>query len=308
MNLLDLDAFVRVARTGSLTAAAKALGVPKSTVGRRVARLEDALGVALLKRTGRKVALTDTGARLYTRAEGSLRELDDVERELRDGSAGDPGGTLRLTAPADLGAAAWFASLLASFKERYPGVRLDVDLTNRVVDLVGESFDLALRPAAIGASSALVARRLLPLPGREARYALALFASPAYLARRGAPATPDALAAHDCIVHPVTARGGAWTLFDPHGETAAVRVDVAIAVNDFHVAGELARAGAGVALLSAPSAAAHVHRGELVRVLPEWSGAPGALHLVWPATRHLAARVRAFVDHAAEHVPRAVEW
>lgn len=300
MNLVDLDAFVRVAREGSLTAAAKDLGVPKSTVSRRVARLEDALGVALLKRTGRAVALTPTGQRLYERTSGSLREIDDVARELRDG-LGAPAGILRLTAPPDIGAAGWFAELLTSFRARYPDVRIELDLTNRVVDLIAESYDVAIRARGATGSDALVAKRLVPGPD-EPPVRVGLYASAAYLAARGTPTRLSDLADHDLIAHPAATRGGAWTLFGPDGAREVLPVAPAVLVNDFAMVAELAHTGAGVALLPGPSALPWVRTGGLVPVLPDWGTETGGLHLVWPSTRHLAARVRAFVDHAVEHV------
>lgn len=181
MNLVDLDTFVRVAETGSMTAAAGQLGVPKSTVSRRVGRLEDALGLELLVRGARKVALTDHGRALADRSRDALRDIADVERSLTE-TATEPSGTLRVTAPIDIGRSRAGTDLFASFRARYPSVSLHVELTNRVVDLHEEGFDAALRPRALlSDSESLLGRRILRAPGGG------LYATSRYLAAHGTP-------------------------------------------------------------------------------------------------------------------------
>jgi len=299
MSLVELDTFAHVAATGSFTAAAKALGIPKSTVSRRVSRLEDALGVPLLTRTGRSVAVTETGQRLFERTHGPLREIHDVERELRDG-ADDPGGTLRVTAPSDIGSAPWCARLFASYRARHPRVRLEIELTNRVVDLIGESFDVALRPSGVGGSEALITRKLLPMAALDGGgLPVGLYASHEYVARRGAPSALEALPDHDCIVHPALTRGGTWTFEDGEGQRREVRPTPTVVANGFNLVLQLVLAGAGISVLPRMLLGSARAEGRVVAVLPAWGMHQGGLFAVWPASRHLAPRVRAFVDHAA---------
>ena len=265
-----------------------------------VSVLEDELGVALLTRTGRAISLTPTGERLFARTSGPLREVRDVERELLDG-AGEPAGLLRVTAPPDIGAAPWCARMFTSYRARYPAVSLHVELTNRVIDLLAESFDLALRPQGIAGSPALVARRLLPLADAEPAFALSLYASPAF-ARGGLPSTLSEVEGFDCVVHTATTRAGTWSLSHVDGAEARVRPKATIVANDFSFVVQAVLAGAGLALLPQLTATPLLRAEALVEVLPEWGIETGGLYLVWPASRHLSGRVRAFVDNAVTYV------
>jgi len=298
MNLVDLDTFAHVVAAGSLTAAAKELGVPKSTVSRRVSKLEDALGVPLLRRTGRSVTVTETGRRLHARTNGPLREIHDVERELRDG-ADDPGGTLRVTAPSDIGSSPWCARLFATYRALCPRVRVEVELTNRVVDLIGESFDVALRPSGVGGSEALVSKRLVSgaSPAPDA-LPVGLYASRAYLRRRGTPTELPHLEDHDCVVHPAFARGGVWRLERLDGSRAEVRPPPSVVANSFSLVVQLVLDDAGIAALPRMLVARMERDGLVAPLLSGWGMRQGGLYAVWPASRHLAPRVRAFVDHA----------
>ncbi len=275
-----LPVFVEVVRQGSFTAAAAQLGLPKSTVSRRVSRLERELGAELLSRTTRTLHLTEAGADLYERAAPALDRLEDATRALSDRQR-TPRGTLRLTAPVDIGHEL-VASVVASFVARYPAVHVDVVLTNRIVDLVRESFDVALRAGRVSDSAALVARRV-------GQTELGLFASADYLAR-GTPERPEDLAAHDCVLF--RAQGGAarWKLVGPEGEIA-VDVRGPINADDFTFVRASVRAGAGIAFIPIIGAP------DLVRVLPAYSRAAEPVSIVYRRTPHLSATVRAFRDH-----------
>jgi len=279
-----------VAEHGTLTAAARELGVPKSTVSRRVSRLEDALGVPLLVRSARSIALTDDGRRLSARSSPALRELTDIERELTE-ARGEPAGRLRVTAPPDLARASFLTRLLAEYRSRWPGVVVEVTLTNRVVDLVEEGFDLAIRPNAgsLRDAGSIMGRRL-------ATAAAGVWASADYVARNGQPMTPEELVDHDCILHPAF-RGNHFLLTED-GETEGRRYPVreAMMVDDFGVVADLITQGVGLGMV--PSLDRVDRLAELVRVLPRWSFPTTSLWLIWPASRHLSPRVRAFVDHA----------
>lgn len=297
MNLVDLDTFIRVAEAGSYTQAAAELGVPKSTVSRRVSRLEDALGLELLQRSPRAVSLTEHGKQLHARCGPALQEISDVERALADAS-GDPAGTLRITAPHDFGATRFFTTLLLEFRRRWPCVDLDIYLTERVVDLVEEGVDVAFRlhVAPLPDSSSLIARRVGTMSA-------GLWASPAYLDAHGKPRTPRSLVKHDCITHAAAAVRSQWGLRKRGTrDLQQFAIAPAIVCNDFSLILRALVDGAGIGFAPAFLAGPHARRGELVRVLPSWESTEGTMSLVWPATRHMAPRVRALIDFVGERV------
>jgi DNA-binding transcriptional LysR family regulator len=295
VNLIDLETFVRVVERGSFTAAAEALGVPKSTVSRRVQRLERALGAELLTRKARSFVVAPPGEQLFARCAPALTEIASARRSLTD-QDGAPDGLLRLTATTDLGSTQTFAEMLAGFRRTWPGVRLDVYLTQRRVDLVEEGFDIAIRAHGfpLPDSSSLMTRRLVTTHG-------GLFASQAYL--DGAPRirSPRDLAKHPCLCPRVGALGEHWPLHKGDDEPTPFEPNDVFRSNDFSVILRMAIAGAGVAILPRSFAQPHVEEGALVRVLPRWQTSTGAFSLLWPASRFPAPRVRAFIDYAAQH-------
>jgi DNA-binding transcriptional LysR family regulator len=288
VHLHDIAVFTKVADAGSFTAAARALDMPKSTVSRRVANLEEALGVRLLHRTTRKVRLTDDGRAYAERCRRAIADLDEAERLLTARRA-EPRGTLRVTAPVDFGEQ-YLGPIVAEYLRRHEDVRVEVELTPRVVDLVEEGFDVAIRLGALP-PSALIARRLR---GGGAH----LYASPRYLARRGAPRTVDDLARHDCIAF---RRGGrtSWTLQGPSGERTIER-PARLVVNHLPLAREAAVAGLGIAVLPGYLGEDAVRAGRLRRVLSRWATADTPVHAVYPSARQLSAKVRAFLDLLVE--------
>jgi DNA-binding transcriptional LysR family regulator len=286
IDLNELALFLRVADTGSFTRAARDLGVPTSTVSRAVARLEEKLDVRLLHRTTRRVALTAEGTTLVDSTALPLATIRDAAAELSD-RRNEPHGVLRITAPSDL-AEPIVADAVARYVARYPDVRVEVELTSRVVDLVREGFDIALRAGKLEDSS-LTARKVGDLD-------LELFASPAYIARRGQPKSPAELPAHDLVLFRPRDGKTVWTLDGPDGETH-VEARGRIAGGDFNFILAAIRSGGGIGLLPAVVAVYHSHGGGIVRVLPKYaSRAGGALHLVYPSTRHIPAKVTAFRD------------
>jgi DNA-binding transcriptional LysR family regulator len=252
-----------------------------------VARLEDELGVALLRRSARSFTLTGDGQLVLLRAAGALRELGDLEQSLAD-LRGEPRGRLVVTAPHDLGRQEVMAELLATYRARCPGVTVEVRLAERMVDLVREGVDVGLRAhtGEIPGEAGLMARALALPP-------VGLFASPDYVARCGVPLHPDELSEHDWVAH--VAHRDALELHSASGATCAVPLtEVAVRVNDFGLVRRLVCAGAGIGVLpTAPT-------DELVRLLPEWSARAAQLSLVWQASRHQSPRVRAFIDLAVE--------
>ena len=290
MEQLDLDAvvaFTRVVQRGSFSAAANALGLPKSTVSRRVAALERRLGARLLQRTTRRLHLTDVGADYFARCEGAVRELEEADRAVA-GMHGTPRGVLRLTAPIDLGAT-FLGKIVADFCALYPEVSVSSVVTNRFVDLVGEGFDLALRAGRITDSS-FIGRKIMEDIGR-------LYASPGYLEARGRPSVPEDLVRHDCVVFGARSTT-AWRLESPK-RTVEISVTGRIVADDFSLIRAAAIAGAGIAWMPALIADLEVALGRLERVLAEYSTLGGQLYAVYPSARHVPAKVRAFIDFLA---------
>ncbi len=288
MNLDLLAVFDAVARTGSFTAAAGELRAPKSSVSRAVARLEADLGVQLLFRTTRKVSLTAAGVDLHERVAPLLRQLAAAVGSLPEREA-EPSGELRVTAPTDLGVL-FLADVVARYTARYPSVTVSLHLTGRVVDLVGEGFDVALRVASRLADSTLVVRRVAPV-------VVQLYASPVYLARRGTPRTEADLAGHDWV----SFRPGPQRLrIAAPREAVGVEPRARIVADDLLFVRDVVRAGAGIAQLPSFVAQPDVLAGSLVRVLPRYERNAGHLHVVTPAARQVPRKVAAFRELVGE--------
>jgi DNA-binding transcriptional LysR family regulator len=288
MDLNLLTAFEAVARTSSFSGAARELGMPKSSVSRAVARLEAELGVQLLFRTTRQVSLSAAGTTVYDRIAPLLRSVKAALGELPEREE-EPSGTLRVTAPVDLGVL-FLAEVVRRYTARYPSVSVDLHLTGRVVDLVAEGFDVALRVASKLADSTLVVRRAAPV-------VLQLFASPLYLARRGTPRSEAELAEHEWVVF----RSGPQRLRVPGPRQApAVHPGGRIVCDDLLFVRDAVRAGAGIALLPTFIAGPDVVAGTLVRIMPRFERLAGYLHIVTPAAKHVPRKVSAFRDLVLE--------
>jgi DNA-binding transcriptional LysR family regulator len=287
-RLDDLQLFCAVARERSFTRVSEALGIPLATVSRRVANLERQLDSQLLRRSTRRVEPTDAGALLLERAEAPLRGLAEALECLAEDS-GTPRGRLRVTMPADL-ARYWLATPLASFASRHPEIRLELDLSSRVVDLAAEGFDLAIR-AGRPEDPGLIARRLANMP-------TALFASPSYLAGLPPLRHPRDLESVNALVITGRSSDRAWTL--THGrERVTVTPHGNVEVNDMTALIGLAAAGAGVALLPEPKVGEQAAEGALARVLPGWRGPEAPIYAVY-LSRRLPLRLRLFLDHLRE--------
>jgi DNA-binding transcriptional LysR family regulator len=285
LNLLTL--FEAVARTSSFSAAAKELGIPKSSASRGVARLEDELDLQLLFRTTRHVSLSAAGTALYDRITPLLRSVKAALGELPEREE-TPSGTLRITAPVDLGVL-FLADVVTRYTARHPAVSVDVHLTGRVVDLVAEGFDVALRVATRLEDSSLVVRR-------AATVLFHLFASPLYLARRGTPRTEAELAEHDWIVF----RGGAQNLRIAGSRQPAAGRTARIVCDDLLFVRDAVRSGAGIGLLPTFVAEEDVLAGRLVRIVPRLERPAGYLHIVTPAAKHIPRKVTAFRELVLE--------
>jgi len=283
-DLSRVAMLVEVAELQSFTRAAQKLGMPKSSVSRAVSRLEEELGVVLMTRSTRKLALTEAGERYVARAREALQVLGEARDAALD-RAERPRGRVRLTAPIDPGG--MLAAPLAKFALAYPDIQLDLTFTSRRLDLVEEGIDLALRAGRLDDAS-LVGRRIGATPFR-------LFAAPDYLARRGTPSKLAELGTHACLLYRAPRGVARWTLTRKQ-VTESVEVRGPFNIDDLHFALALATAGAGIAWLPEHIGRRAVRAGELVAVLPQYATHGNALYLVHPAVRTLPRRVELLRD------------
>ncbi|APR04643.1 LysR family transcriptional regulator [Thauera chlorobenzoica] len=283
----DLLIFARVVDDGSFTAAAERLGLPKSTVSRRLSQLEEHLGERLLLRTTRRLSITEFGRALLDHARQVETEVAAVAA-LAESRQAQPSGRLRVSMPSDF-ANLLLTDMLAAFSAMHPAVALELDLSPRRVDLLGENFDVAVRMGELPDDALLAARRLAEFPW-------GLYAAPAYLAEHGEPARPEDLHQHRALR--LLARSGeaiGWTLV--HGESRWEGVPPGrITANSPELLIHFARAGVGIAAVPDYFAEPYVRRGELQRILPHWSRPPVIAWAVFPGRRLMPAKTRAFLD------------
>lgn len=282
--------FAAVAEAGSFSAAARALGVSKSAVSKQVSQLEATVGARLLQRTTRRLSLTEAGAALLARGQRVLAELDGVETDLGR-LGGPPRGLLRLSAPMSFGQR-HVAPLLPAFLAAHPGVQVELDLTDRTVDLIGERFDCAVRVGRLP-DSTLVARRLAP-----ARRVVC--AAPDYLARHGVPRTPEALRRHACLDYTYLAAPGGWP-FTSGSRTRRIAVRGPLSSNNGEALRDAALAGLGIALLPTFIVGDDLRADRLRALLTAYECWDASIFAVYPPTRHVPAKLRAFVDFLAGH-------
>ena len=288
VSLDNLKLFCAVARERNFSRVAAELGIPPATLSRRVAQLERELDAQLLRRTTRRVEPTDAGALLLERAEPAIERLAEALECLAE-DTGSPRGRLRVTMPADL-ARYWLAGTLADFSRRHPEIHLEIDLSSRMVDLLEEGFDLAIR-AGRPPDESLIARPLANLP-------TALFASPSYLAALPPIRVPGDLAAANALVITGRSADREWVL-EKGREQARVRPQGNVEVNDMTALVSLAAAGAGVALLPEPKVGEQAAEGSLSPVLPGWHGPQSPVYAVY-TSRRMPLRLRLFLDHLRE--------
>jgi DNA-binding transcriptional LysR family regulator len=298
----DLSFFVRLAAHGSLAAAAQHMGVTPSAVSRRLAMLEQRLGVRLLNRTTRRQSLTPEGERYLDEGRRILADLEQLESELAEGSE-RPKGLLRINAGFGFGRR-HLAPAVSSFVQRHPQVEVILHLTDHPADLAAEGVDIGIR-FGLGADSGLLVRKI-------ASNRRLLCAAPSYLARVPGPARPKDLADHQCIV--IRENSGtfnSWTLVSGQGQQT-VKVRGGLATNHGEVAVDWALAGHGILLRSEWDIAPYLRSGALVRVLDQWSGAAADIHAVFLRRHLLSAKVRHFIDFLADRFTSyrkgASEW
>ncbi|MBY4723720.1 MULTISPECIES: LysR family transcriptional regulator [Burkholderia] len=291
MELLnDMALFVEVVKAKGFRSAAETLGMPNSTLSRRISALEKAIGLRLLHRTTRRIELTEAGQLYFERCKRIVDEARLAHEQL-GGLLAEPTGVLRASFPVDF-AVTYLAPLIVEFSTRYPKLTFDFELTSRRVDLVSEPFDVAIR---LGESedSQLIARRLATLGNY-------LYASPGYLVREGEPRTPDDLARHACLS---LARTGTWTLHDGT-HTVAVPVSSRFAGNSVGMLRRLATLDAGIIVLSEAIVADDLAAGRLRRVMPAWEGEPIPVYAM-TETRLLPAKTQHFIEFLRERFAQA---
>jgi DNA-binding transcriptional LysR family regulator len=282
MELDGIAIFVKVVQAGSFSGAARQLGVPNTTVSAKVARLERRLGVTLIQRTTRKLHITPAGRAYFELCAPALEAIQNAEAQMTL-AAPEPAGVLRITAPGDV-AHGLLPPIVSRFLERYPRTRVEIMVANRVVDLIAEGVHLAIRAARL-ADSTLVARKFMPFSG-------GLWASAAYLKRKGTPRSTKDLAQHDGLLF-ARALGQPLTLGDGRANSA-LQLQARVVADDLETLRVFALQGKGISTLTDYLG----REAGLVQVLPAWSWIAGSLSFVYPGQRFVPANVRAFIDLA----------
>ena len=293
-----LRVFSQVVEAGSFSGAAGKLGLSTTAASRHVAELEAHLQTRLLNRTTRRVSLTESGRAFYERAVQLLADLDEAEQEASR-AAVVPRGTIKLTTSVNFGVR-HVAPAIAAFLAAHPGVRFDVSLSDRIVDLVEEGFDLAVRIGTQGSDN-VVARKL-----GETR--LVPCASPAYLKVHGAPRVPEDLVRHNCFTYEYLTPRNLWRFLDASGAEHTARVGGSLHSNNGDLLAEAAAQGAGIVFEPAFIVGPDVRAGRLVPLLQEFVAPPVAIYAAYPSRKHLSAKVRLFVDFLLERFAHAQDW
>ncbi|QLF93703.1 LysR family transcriptional regulator [Pseudomonas sp. ABC1] len=291
---LEMEVFTAVVEAGSFVGAAEGLKMSKAAVSRHVDALEQRLGVRLLQRTTRRLSLTEEGRTFHQRARDILASLNDAEAEVSSGNQ-EPSGVIRINAPLSFGVQ-HLAPLWGAFMESCPRVELDISLNDRVVDLVDEGYDLAIRIATLNSSS-LVSRRL-------ATTRMRLCAAPGYLARHGTPRHPNELAGHRVIAYSNWAGRDEWRFESPQG-SASVRTRACVHSNNGDTCRAIALGGGGILLQPDFLIADDLRSGTLLELMPEYRSQELGIYAVYPTRKQLPLKVRrlvAFLGEAFEGV------
>jgi DNA-binding transcriptional LysR family regulator len=293
---LEMLVFCTVVDKGNFVGAAEPLGMSKAAISRYVSGLEERLGARLLHRTTRSLSLTDEGRQFYHQAKDVLAMMDEAE-EAVSSSAPEPSGVLRVNAPVSFGIL-HLAPIWADFMAAYPKVELDISLNDRLVDLVDEGFDTAVRIARMENSS-LVGRRL-------ASTRMCLCASPSYLATHTPVRTLTDLTDHSVVAYTNFASGSEWVFEGPNG-SESVRTRSVVRCNNGDTCRSITLSGGGVSLQPSFMVADDLRRGDLIEILPEYKSVELGIYAVYPSRKHLASKVRVFINFLAERFA-APQW
>lgn len=287
MDLNEIAVFVKVVEMGSFSRAARQLGMPNSTVSAKVSALEKRLGVILIRRTTRKLFVTEAGQAFFERCGQGLERLKEAEDEISINQK-DPQGRLRITAPISLGAVV-LPTIMSEFRKKYPKVALDIELTDRSVDLISEGFDLAVRAGHLK-DSGLKAKKL-------GTVYFAPFASPQYLKSFGTPRSPKDLRDHSCLRF-TAIQDPVWRLVNGK-QSIAVSIQPMIQANELNLIRALTVSGQGIALLPTFLCVQDLQQQKLIRILPEWRTASNPVHFVFPDQKFAPPKIAAFMSLAA---------
>jgi DNA-binding transcriptional LysR family regulator len=282
-----LTTFVQVADAGSLSGAARATATSLTSVSRQLSALEGHFGTQLIKRTTRRLALTEAGQILYGRAKAILAELGEVERALSMGKA-EPTGRLRMSSPSLIGRLL-VAPLLPEFLRLHPALSVDLMLADRAVDMIEEDIHIALRVGRLP-DSQLVTRKLADIQ-------MIVCAAPAYLERRGTPGTPDELKAHDCLVFSDAAGASSWRFRTSAGTECKIPISAKLWINGLDALVAAAREAVGIVRVPSWQVRDDLARGRLTRILKPYEPPPAPLHLLFEASRLAAPKTRIFADY-----------
>jgi len=293
----EIETFVRVVEAGSITGAAKQLKIAKSAVSRRVKELEARLGVQLMTRTTRKLTLTDTGQTLYTRFVGVLADWQESEAAASDAQTA-LAGSIRIAAPLSFGVA-HLGPAIIDFMREHPRVDFDIDFSDRKIDLIAEGMDLAIRIGELSDSS-LIARKIAPI-------SITAVASSAYLKQHGTPKTPEDLIAHKELRYGVKTNTS-WSYKAPDGVEGQIKMTPRLRATNGDFLRDAAVAGAGVLIEPRFIIYEALRDGSLVEILPDYQWQQTAAYAVYPPTRHLSVRVRAFVNFLVERYKGTPYW
>lgn len=297
-HLAAIQAFAQVVESGSFAKGAERLGISTTAISRQVGELEAHLQTRLLNRTTRRVSLTESGRAYYERVVQLLADLEEAEQEASR-AAVVPRGVIKLTTAVNFGVR-HVAPAIAAFLARHGEVRFDVSLSDRVIDLVEEGFDLGIRIGTAGPHN-VVARKL-----GETR--VVPCASPDYLAKHGTPQQPEDLARHNCFTYEYVTPRNVWTFRDADGRERPVRVGGNLHSNNGDLLAEAAARGAGIVFEPAFIVGPEVRAGRLVPLLQDFAPAPLPIYAVYPSRKHLSAKVRLFVDFLIERFAGAEDW
>ena len=296
-KLEAMNAFAKVVAAGSYAEAARRMGLTRSAVSKAVMELEHTLGARLLDRTTRRVSPTEAGRAYYERCLAILADVEDTEAQIANLHEA-PRGVLRVNAPMSFGIR-YLASTVAEFMARYPELKIELILNDRIIDPLEEGVDVTVRIGAL-ADSSLIARRLSP-----AR--LVLTAAPSYLQRHGTPQAPDELATHTCLSYGHMAAVHRWTLLQDE-KPVSVPVDSRLCSNNGDILRAAALAGNGIAKLPTFLVGPDIAANRLHVVLPHMPPPPLAIYALYAPNKYLAAKTRLFIDHLAARFGQAPEW
>ena len=296
-KLASIRAFTKVVERGSFATAGRDLRLSRSAISKYVREIEEELGVQLLNRTTRSASPTENGQAYYERCVAILAELDEADLAVSRLQT-EPRGLLRINAPMSFGTL-HLSRAIADFMGEHAALKIQLVLSDEVIDPVEQGFDLTLRIAELGSSS-LIARKIVPANR-------IICAAPAYLERRGTPRHPRELRDHDCLTYGYLATGNQWKLSGPDGDHW-IAIEAPLCANNAEVLKDAALAGRGIALLPSFIAGADLQQGRLVGILSDYQAPALSLYAVYPPTRHLSVKVRLFIDFLVDRFGNRPYW